>query len=59
MMVLLGYFLVAAISGVAASAIIGFVLTNLLIGRFERLIVLTSRMYRTLSTDSNRHELST
>ena len=36
MMVLLGYFLMAAIAGVAASAIIGFVLTNLLIGRFEK-----------------------
>jgi hypothetical protein len=36
MMVLLGYFLIAAIAGVAASAIIGFVLTNLLIGRFEK-----------------------
>ena len=36
MMVLLGYFLIAAIAGVAASAIIGFVLTNLLIARFEK-----------------------
>ena len=36
MMVLLGYFFIAAISGVAASAVIGFVLTNLLVGRFEK-----------------------
>ena len=41
MMVLFGYFLMAAIAGVAASAIIGFVLTNLLIGRFEKLIALS------------------
>jgi hypothetical protein len=36
MMILLGYFFIAAILGVAASAMIGFVLTNLLIGRFEK-----------------------
>jgi hypothetical protein len=36
MMVLLGYFLIAAISGVAALAMIGLVLTNLFIGRFEK-----------------------
>jgi hypothetical protein len=36
MMVLLGYFFIAAFSGVAASAIIGFILTKLLIGRFEK-----------------------
>ena len=36
MTVLLGYFFIAAISGVAASAMIGFVLTKLLIGRFEK-----------------------
>ena len=36
MMVLLGYFLFAAIAGVAASAVIGFVLTKLLITRFEK-----------------------
>jgi hypothetical protein len=35
-MVLLGYFFIAAISGVAASAMVGFVLTNLLIARFEK-----------------------
>ena len=35
MMVLLGYFLVAVIAAVAASAMVGLVLTNLLIGRFE------------------------
>jgi hypothetical protein len=36
MMVLLGYFFIAAISGVAASAMIGLVLTNLLIDRLEK-----------------------
>ena len=36
MMVLLGYFLVAGIAGVAASAMVGFVLSNLLIRRFEK-----------------------
>jgi hypothetical protein len=36
MMVLLGYFLIAAITGIAASAIIGLVLTNLLIRRFTK-----------------------
>ena len=36
MSVLLGYFLIAAISGLAASAIIAFVLTRLLIARFEK-----------------------
>ena len=35
-MVLLGYFLIAAIAGVAASAIIGLVLTNVLIRRFTK-----------------------
>lgn len=38
MTVLLGYFIIAAMAAVAASAIIGFVLTNLLIARFQRLI---------------------
>jgi uncharacterized membrane protein YuzA (DUF378 family) len=33
MTVLLGYFLIAAIAGVASSAIMGFVLTRLLIAR--------------------------
>jgi hypothetical protein len=36
MMVLLGYFFIAAMAGVAASSIIGFVLTNVLINRFEK-----------------------
>ena len=36
MMVLLGYFMVAAMAGVAASAIIGFVLTNLLMARLQK-----------------------
>ncbi len=36
MMILLGYFLIAAIAGVAASATIGFVLTHLLVSRFEK-----------------------
>ena len=36
MMVLLGYFFIAAITGVASSAMIGFVLAKLLIGRFEK-----------------------
>ena len=36
MMVLLSYFLVAAMAGVAASAMVGLVLTNVLIGRFEK-----------------------
>jgi hypothetical protein len=36
MMVLLGYFLIAAITVIAASAIIGLVLTNLLIRRFTK-----------------------
>jgi hypothetical protein len=35
MMVLLGYFFIAAFAGVAASAMVGLVLTNLLIGRFK------------------------
>jgi hypothetical protein len=38
MMVLLGYFFIAAAAGVAASAMVGLVLTNLLIGRFEKRI---------------------
>ena len=36
MTVLLGYFLIAAIAGVATSAIIGFVLTSLFIARLDR-----------------------
>lgn len=36
MMVLVGYFLFAAIAGIAPSAIIGLVLTNLMVGRFEK-----------------------
>jgi hypothetical protein len=36
MMVLLGYFLIAAIVFVAASAIVGLVLTNLLVGRYTK-----------------------
>ena len=36
MMVLLGYFLIAAVAGIAASAIVGFVLTKLLVGRFTK-----------------------
>ena len=35
MMILLGYFLMTAIAGVAASASIGFVLTSLVVGGFE------------------------
>jgi hypothetical protein len=35
-MVLLGYFLVAVIAANAASAMVGLVLTNLLIGRFKK-----------------------
>ena len=35
-MVLLGYFLIAAIISIAASAIIGLVLTNRLLGCFTR-----------------------
>ena len=35
MMILLGYFLIAAVAGVAASATIGFILTNLLVSRCE------------------------
>jgi hypothetical protein len=38
MMVLLFYFLIAAVAGIAASAIIGFFLTNFIIGHFARLI---------------------
>jgi hypothetical protein len=34
MLVLIGYFLIAATVSVAASAIVGLVLTNLLVGRF-------------------------
>jgi hypothetical protein len=34
--VLLGYFLIAAIAGVATSAIIGFILTSLFIARVHR-----------------------
>ena len=37
MLVLLGYFLIAAGAGIAASGIIGFVIANLLIARYERL----------------------
>ena len=36
MTVLLGYFLIAAIAGVATSAIIGFVLTSLLVARVDK-----------------------
>jgi hypothetical protein len=36
MMVLLAYFIIAAIAGVAASLILGFVLTNVLIERFGK-----------------------
>jgi hypothetical protein len=36
MSVLLGYFLIAAIAGVATSAIIGFVLTSLLVARVDK-----------------------
>jgi hypothetical protein len=36
MLVLLGYFLIAATVSVTASAIVGLVLTNLLVGRFTK-----------------------
>jgi hypothetical protein len=36
MSVLLGYFLIAAIAGVSASAIMGYVLTNLFIARVAK-----------------------
>jgi hypothetical protein len=36
MRVLLGYFLIAAIAGIAASAIVGLVLTNVMIRRFTK-----------------------
>lgn len=35
-MVLAGYFLIAAIAGIATSAMIGLVLTNLMIRRFAK-----------------------
>jgi NhaP-type Na+/H+ or K+/H+ antiporter len=35
-MVLIGYFIIAAIAGIAVSAIIGFVLTNLMIRCFTK-----------------------
>ena len=35
MMVLLGYFLIAAVAAVAASALIGLFLTNFIIGHFK------------------------
>jgi hypothetical protein len=35
-MVLLAYFLIAAIAGIAASAIVGLILTNLVIRRFTK-----------------------
>ena len=38
MTVLLDYFIIAAMTSIAASAIIGSVLTNLLIARFQKLI---------------------
>jgi hypothetical protein len=38
MMPLLFYFLIAAVAGIAASAIIGFFLTNFIIGHFARVI---------------------
>ena len=34
-MVLLGYFLIAAVAGVTASAVMGLFLTNFIIGRFK------------------------
>ena len=36
MLILLGYFLIAATVSVAASAIVGFVVTNLLVDRFTK-----------------------
>jgi hypothetical protein len=36
MLVLIGYFLIAVSITVAASAIVGLVLTNLLVGRFTK-----------------------
>jgi hypothetical protein len=36
MTVLLGYFLIGALGGVAASAIIGLILTNLLVARWGK-----------------------
>jgi hypothetical protein len=36
MMVMAGYFLIAAIAAIATSAIIGFVLTSLLIARVDK-----------------------
>ena len=36
MLVLIGYFLIAAAVSVAASAIVGLVLTNLLVDRFTK-----------------------
>jgi hypothetical protein len=36
MMVLVGYFLIAALAGIAASAMIGLVLTNLMVRRFTK-----------------------
>ncbi len=36
MMVLLGYFVIAIVAGAAALGLIGFVVVNLLIRRFEK-----------------------
>jgi hypothetical protein len=36
MMLLLGYFIIAAMAGVAASAIVGLVISNLLIARLQK-----------------------
>jgi hypothetical protein len=36
MMVLLGYFIIAAMAGAAASEIVGFVISDLLIVRFQK-----------------------
>ena len=53
MVVLLGYFIIAAMAGVAASAIIGFVLTSLLVARVDK----SDRAARvTLPNDSFRSE---
>jgi len=36
MMVLLGYFIIAVMAAIAASAILGFILSNLLIARVQK-----------------------
>ena len=57
MMVVLGYFLIAAVAVISASAIIGFFLTNLLMWSLQKLVRYTRVRRGKISVFSTLHHL--